>query len=119
MTSIRLKTIDEVRGTPDSRLVIEGDWGGTIYCSCPVSLIGASQDEIYALAEWLERQFWACNFNDDSQGGHGVYYQVGEPGQGIWGGMGGGCFVDGLWVHPDIADEFGDEIIKRLKLKKV
>jgi hypothetical protein len=113
-----LKTLEEARAAEHGAVVIEGDWGGTVYLSCPVKYVHATQEEIEALAEWLERQFWGCNFLSDGEGGHGVYYKDAPPGTGIWGGMGGGRHLDGLWAHPDIAEVLGAEIITRLKLKK-
>jgi len=117
-----LKTLEDARNAEHGALVIEGDWGGTIYLSCPVKFIHATQEEIEALAEWMERQFWDCNFDvSDGEGGHGVYYVDAKPGTHILGGMGGGVHLEGLWVHDDIADDnlthYGDEIIKRLKLR--
>ena len=112
-----LRTLDAAREAEHGAVVIEGDWGGTIYLSCPVKYVQATHEEILALAEWLERQFWDCNFDESGEGGQSVYYKDAPPGSGIWGGMGGGAHVDGLWVHPDIAESLGDEAIKRLKLK--
>jgi len=118
-----LKSLEEARAAEHGAVVIEGDWGGTIYLSCPVKYVNATQDELSALAEWLERAFWGCNFwtregHTHIQGGHGVYYLDAPPGTGIWGGMGGGAHMDGLWVHPEVVEAYGDEIIKRLKLEK-
>lgn len=118
-----LRTLEEARGMEHGSVVIEGDWGGTIYLSCPVKYVHATQEEIEALAEWLERQFWDCNFDASGEGGQGVYYKDAPPGSGLMGGMGGGAHLDGLWVHPDLLGEVGvdavkNEIIKRLKMER-
>lgn len=110
-----MSTIEEMRGVENARLVIEGDWGGTIYLSCPVPLIGATHPEILDLAEWLERQCWSCNFDEDGDAGHWVFFEIVTVGTHILGGMGGGIHVNGLWIHEDV-EFLRDEIVAWLKL---
>jgi hypothetical protein len=111
-----MKTLEEAKKHVDGAVVLEGDWGGTVYATCPVKYINATHDEIVALCQDLEKTFWGCNVTETDQGGWGVYYEVKKPGSGVWGGMGGGCVLDGLWVHDDLDDATKDDIKNRLKL---
>jgi hypothetical protein len=101
-----LLRIEEAEQHPCAVAVLEGDWGGTIYATIPLRLTDLDADGLKALALNLERIFWSCNIDEDSpEGGAAAYLTLAKPGEGVLGGMGGGCVVDGTWIHPDLGDE--------------
>ena len=114
-----LTTLEEAQGHDDAVVILEGDWGGIIYATCPVKHLrdGITHEEIVILCKKLERDFWGYGTDKvpaqvPPEGGWGVYYQRLESGRGVWGGMGGGKVIDGLWVHDKLklADEVGQQI---------
>jgi 3-methyladenine DNA glycosylase AlkD len=76
-------------------VIIEGDYGGQIYLTCPMKYVKCSHDELVTLAHDLDRLYW------DDDNGCNVYYEEYESPHGISGSMGGGNLIDGLWLHPD------------------
>ena len=111
-----LRTLEEAKAVPDGVVILEGDWGGTVYATCPVKYLEANHQEIEALCQSLEKSFWNCNFHDDVGGGAGVYYVRKAIGSGVWGGMGGGIVLDGLWIHSALGD-LAQEVVKGLKYR--
>ena len=102
-----LRNLDEARAAEDGVVVFEGDWGGTIYATVPVKYLSEtiSHQELSQLAVTLEKIHWDCNIDEDSpEGGSRMYYKRAVPGDGILGGMGGGCVMDGLWTHPGLTN---------------
>jgi hypothetical protein len=86
-------------------IVLEGDWGGTIYATLPVDMLKRSLDIVTDLAMKLEERAWSCNIDEDSpRGGSGAYLIDAEVGDGVTGGMGGGRVANGLWVNPSLSD---------------
>ena len=99
---------------PDGIVVLEGDYGGVIYATCPVRYLAASHDEISSLCKWLEYEFWGGRQIGD--GGWAVHYEATKEGSGIWGGMGGGKVIDGLWTHHELDDTLSSQIPLKLKI---
>jgi hypothetical protein len=86
-------------------LVLEGDWGGTIYATLPVDYLKRNFEIVCELAAKLEQSSWGCNIDEDSpSGGASAYLTDAEIGDGVLGGMGGGLVADGLWVHPSLSE---------------
>jgi len=75
---------------------MEGDYGGSIYLTCPVRLVHCDEPTLQQLLIDLDKHDW----NDPE--GVGVYYEVAPVGSGVVGGNGGGAVTDGLWLHPDL-----------------
>jgi len=107
---------------PDGTVVLEGDYGGIIYATCPAKYVEADHDEISTLCKWLENRFWKLGEVSDEikkiigEGGWGVYYEVAQTGSNIWGGMKGGKVIDGLWTHPKLDDTLTSQISLQLKV---
>jgi hypothetical protein len=86
--------------TQDAVLIMEGDWGGQIYLTCPMKLVHCSEGALENLLTDLDDIAWHCN-----EGlGTGIYYEVRKPGEWISGGLGGGYVSDTLWVYPEFDD---------------
>lgn len=115
------RTLEAAREISNCYVVLEGDWGGTIYCTCPVRYVRADQAQLDLLAHELELAFWGCNINTDEdgtpRGGEGVFFHQVDP-RGILGGMGGGGVIDGLWVHPALTEELAKKIEAALQLEE-
>jgi hypothetical protein len=89
-------TLEAARTAIDVSLVIEGDDGGTIYLTVPVSRVCCSEARIQQLAEDIDALYW----NDRSM--LHISFEVLPVGSGVAGGMGGGRVIDGIWLHPKI-----------------
>lgn len=81
-------------------VVVEGDWGGTIYFTVPARLVKCSNQSLLEIAAKvdLSPQGWDCNEGDGLQ----ISFQSGVVGGSVSGGMGGGILADTLWVHESI-----------------
>jgi hypothetical protein len=93
-----LMSFSDAKQTENSVVIMEGDWGGQIYLTCPLNLVSCDEEVLKKLLDYLDGIVWACNEGE----GKGIYYEVKCPGEGVSGGMGGGVVLPELWVH----DEF-------------
>jgi hypothetical protein len=93
---IALETFDAARNRPDSVLIFEGDDGGTIYLTVPMSKVACSEVALKQLLSDIDAMCWA-----DIRMARMVY-EVLPIGGTVAGGMGGGRVVDGLWLHPKV-----------------
>lgn len=92
------RTLAEAKAAPVAAVSVEGDYGGQIFATCPVKLVGCSEVRLRRLAEELEAEVENTNY----VGGAQVIYEPLPVGAGVSGGMGGGLVVDGVWVHEEI-----------------
>jgi len=90
------RTLVEAQEVSDGVVVMEGDYGGQIYLTCPARLVKCDQAALERLLRDLDRLRWKA-----PETAH-VFFERGSPGSGVWGGMGGGLIVDGVWLHPDL-----------------
>lgn len=104
-----LNTLEEARNTTNAVVVLDGDYGGQVYATCPIKHL--KPEITHAQLEAVCKQVSALEWEqeDDWQ----VSYQIKEVGQGVWGGMGGGRVIDGLWMHPKLCQE-STELIRPL-----
>ena len=77
-------------------LVMEGDYGGSIYLTCPVRLIGCDEPALEHLLHELDGHCW-----NDAEGAR-LFFECAPVGTGIAGGTGGGIVTSGVWLHPDL-----------------
>jgi hypothetical protein len=91
-----IKSLHAAKATADAAVVMEGDYGGSIYLTCPVRLVHCDEPSLRQLLHDLDKQYW----NDPE--GVSLYYEVAPVGSGVTGGTGGGVVTDGLWLHPDL-----------------
>ena len=78
-----------------SYVIMEGDYGGQIYLTCPMKLVNCAHETLLQLATDLDNMYW-----QEAEGCRVFYEEYAEP-QGVWGGMSGGLVDDGLWMHPE------------------
>jgi hypothetical protein len=93
-----LRSLAEAQQAPDGRAILDGDWGGQVYLTCPASIVRCSQDVLHHLLVDIDARCWQCNEGE----GAGVYFERKPAGAGVLGGMGGGIVTDGLWLHKDV-----------------
>lgn len=86
------------RTRPDMYAIFEGDDGGTIYLTVPVSLIFCTEEALVALLRDIDEIVW----NDESM--RRIVYEPHTVGNRVAGGMGGGRIESGLWIH-DILEQ--------------
>jgi hypothetical protein len=91
-----LRSLDEAREVPDAVVVMEGDYGGSIYLTCPVRHVRCDEPTLQQLLRDLDDRDWK-----DPEG-TGLYYERARVGSGIAGGTGGGVVADGVWLHPEL-----------------
>jgi hypothetical protein len=89
------KTLAQARDVDGAVAVIEGDYGGQIYFTCPVRHLRCEANTLSRLLNDLDALKW----NDPE--GAGLFFEIAAPGSCIPGGMGGGLVCDGVWVHPE------------------
>ena len=89
-------SIEEARGDPDGAVVMEGDYGGSIYLTCPLRHVRCDAATLERVLTLLDKLAWG-----DPDGAR-VYYEHRPVGSAVAGGTGGGIVADGLWLHPDL-----------------
>ena len=94
----RVRSLDEARAFDDGVVILEGDYGGQIYLTCPVGMVHCSPEALRQLLVEIDAKCWACNEGE----GAGIYYERKPAGSGVWGGMGGGAVTTGLWLHEEV-----------------
>lgn len=103
------ESFDEAKKASNGGVVLEGDWGGQIYLTCPLKYVKCDEQTLKKLLREIDTFEWDCNEGD---GTHMTYVRV-NPGDNVGGGMGGGAVENGLWIHPDIADD-KKELIRKV-----
>jgi Protein of unknown function (DUF4240) len=89
-----LTTLVAAREHPGSVVIFEGDDGGAVYLTIPMSQVTCDESALKQLLLDIDAMCWS-----DTRGAR-VVYEVIPVGAGVAGGMGGGRVVDGLWLHP-------------------
>jgi hypothetical protein len=92
------RTLAEARDAPVAAVIVEGDYGGQIFATCPASLVACTEERVRRLAEELETRVNATTYAGSAQ----VLFEPIPIGGGVAGGMGGGGVIDGVWVHEEI-----------------
>ena len=85
---------------PDAYVVLQGDWGGQIYLTAPVTHVKCSEAELSSLLVALDHHAWPCNDGDGAE----MFYERFAPGAGVAGGMGGGTTTYSVWLHPELEE---------------
>lgn len=93
-----IKSFSEAKKIPNAYVVFEGDYGGQIYLTCPMSKIKCNEKTLKQLLYDID----ACCF--DYFDSTGIYYEVHQAYEGIAGGMGGGITKTDIWIHPKVVE---------------
>lgn len=92
--------LETAKSDPNAYVVMEGDWGGQIYLTCPVRYVICDEDMLKKILKKLDHMCWKCNGGD----GAAIRYETFSQGEIVAGGMEGGLAADGLWIHPKILE---------------
>ena len=90
------RSIEDARRDPDSAAVLSGDYGGTIFLTVPVRLLGCSLAALETLVSDLDAVTWMSGDLTIAT----VSLERHAVGTGVAGGDGGGVVIDGVWTHP-------------------
>jgi hypothetical protein len=99
-----IKSFEAAKADPDGVVVLESDWGGQILMTARMTGVKCTEKELDQLLIDLDKIAWPCNDGD----GTGLFYERAKIGDGIGGGMGGGCVEDPFWVHSSFKDDVYD-----------
>lgn len=91
-----LGDLDEAREDSLGVVVLEGDWGGQVFATCPARLVVADTEVLERLVLDLDSVLWG------QADGAAVRFERHPVGERIAAGMGGAEVVDGVWVHPEV-----------------
>ena len=94
------RTLDEACSVEGVVAVMDGDYGGMIYLTCPVRLIRCDAETLYRLLADIDNLGW----NDPE--GASLYFEVASREAGIADGMGGGAVCESVWLHPRLMNFF-------------
>jgi hypothetical protein len=95
---VTLRSLEEARTMDHTAVVMQGGSGAQIYLTVPVKYVSCDGDSLVALLTSLD----AIEWNDPAQAS--VSFELAPIGSGIYGGMGGGSVIDGIWMHPRLSD---------------
>jgi hypothetical protein len=95
---VTLRTLEEARTMDHTAVVLQGGSGAQIYLTVPVKYVSCDGDSLVALLASLD----AIEWNDPAQAS--LSFELAPIGSGIYGGMGGGSVIDGIWMHPRLSD---------------
>lgn len=93
---VAFASLEAARLAGGATVVMEGDYGGQIYLTCPVQSVNCDESRLLVLLAELDGFGW-----QDPEGAR-LYYERAPMGSGVGGGMGGGKVVDGVWLHDEL-----------------
>ena len=93
-------------------MVLEGEYGGIIYVSCPARLVVCDEVDLRRLLADID----SC-FADEIRGARVVFRSL-PIGSVVAGGGGGGLMIDGVWLHGDVRDLGLESRVRRTLLGK-
>ncbi len=94
-----LHSLEEAQNISDGVVIFEGDYGGTIYLTCPADKVKCSVETLKQLLADIDDCIW------NNPHGAKVLYERHQIGSGIAGGMGGGIVTDGVWIHKELTEK--------------
>ena len=89
-------SLEGARGQADATVVLEGDFGGTIYLVAPVDGVRCDEATLSRLLSDIDQMCWR-----DLEMAR-VAIERRPVGSGVAGGMGGGRVQKTLWLHPEL-----------------
>lgn len=101
-----VQSLEEAQRQQGFALIMEGDYGGQIYLTCPVSLLCCDQKALQQLLEDIDAIQWKEPF------GRGLFFEKIPLGASVRGGMGGASICSDLWIHKELYAIGMEEAVK-------
>ena len=101
-----VQSLEEAQRRQGFALIMEGDYGGQIYLTCPVSLLCCDQKALQQLLEDIDSMQWKEPL------GRGLFFEKIPIGASVGGGMGGASICSDLWIHEELYAIGMEEAIK-------
>ena len=79
-------------------IVMQGGDGAQIYLTAPTKYVACDEEALRSLLNALD----AVELNDPTQAT--LTFELAPIGSGVYGGMGGGSVIDGVWLHPRLME---------------
>ncbi len=92
-----LGSLKNAKNFADAYAIMEGDYGGTIYLTIPVTLIQCSEETLEQLLLDIDARYWG-----DTDGCNLSFERIPATTTRVAGGMGGGVIQSTLWLHSKI-----------------
>lgn len=89
---------EAARSNEGKFVIMEGDSGGQIYLTAPMSLVKCDESVLINLFYDIDSLQWH-NIDDAN-----INIEARNPGDAVFGGMGGGIITTEVWIHPSIED---------------
>ena len=90
-------SLGEAQAADDGAVVLSGDYGGTIFLTCPARQVACDETALSALVSDLDAVTWMSGDPTIAT----VAFEARPIGSGVLGGDGGGIVIDGVWTHPN------------------
>jgi hypothetical protein len=91
------RSLAEAQAAPSGVVILEGDYGGQIFVTCPARLVRCTEDRLRRLAEEVQALTWSRD-----PGAATVLFEPLAPGASVAGGMDGGLVTDAAWLHEEL-----------------
>ena len=91
---LTLPSLDEARSLDHTAVVMQGADRAQVYLTVPVKYVACAEGALRGLLVAIDALEW----NDAAHAS--LTYQLAPIGSGIFGELGGGSVIDGVWVHP-------------------
>lgn len=95
---VTLKSLREARALEHTAVIMQGGDNEQIYLTVPVSYVRCDEGTLHALLSALD----ALQLNRPNRAG--LSFELAPVGSGVFGGLGGGSIVDGVWIHPRLEE---------------
>jgi hypothetical protein len=92
------RSLEAARAFDGAVAVLEGDYGGQIYLTCPVTAVHCDEQSLRQLLADIDQHQW-----DDPEGMLLVYERL-THGSSVSTGVGGGRLESDAWLHPELLE---------------
>jgi hypothetical protein len=95
---VTLHSLAEAQTMDHTAIVMQGGDGAQIYLTAPTKYVACDEEALRSLLNALD----AVELNDPTQAT--LTFELAPIGSGVYGGMGGGSVIDGVWLHPRLME---------------
>jgi putative acetyltransferase len=108
-----VRSLAEAQAEKDFAVILEGDFGGQIYLTCPVERIKCTEQTLRQLLFDIDDCVW-----EDNEA-CGLYFESAAEGARLAGGMGGAIVAADVWIHPELhALGLAERIVEVVNVKR-